>query len=261
MNKEIDENEYGAVRISSDENFEFPINTLYSISDVKKIKKCVNELLKDIDQKNENGDNELKIFMQIYVKLAKLISYDYDALSENNDDSAGIIKDPYVNYTCRNLVGGLLQGKCVCSGYAEILRNILACRGIECRLMGAQGHAYNQVKIKGKWYYVDLTNDAYNICEGNDLKWCLHGETNFLKDWGERYHKNLPCYIAEKADEDYPADELEKIYREVLSEYEEKESNLKLRQIFAECYDLRIEDIALPKEKEVKEERIYGDTK
>ena len=68
-----------------------------------------NELLTDIEQKNENGDNELIIFMQIYIKLAKLISYDNDALSEINDDSAEIIKDPYVNYTCRNLVGGLLQ--------------------------------------------------------------------------------------------------------------------------------------------------------
>ena len=54
--------------------------------------------------------------MKIYTKLGKLIQYDNKAADENYSGEK--------KYTSRNLVGGLLYGKCVC---ARICRNIKKC--------------------------------------------------------------------------------------------------------------------------------------
>ena len=56
-------------------------------------------------------------------------------------------------------------------GYAEILRNVLALKGIECRYVAGtekdsnDAHAWNQVKIGEHWFNVDLTWDRDKIKE------------------------------------------------------------------------------------------------
>ena len=64
-------------------------------------------------------------------------------------------------------------------GYAEILRNVLACRGIKCIILGSDTHAYNQVNIGGKWYYVDLTLDRDSIKNKQVLRYCLLSKKEF----------------------------------------------------------------------------------
>ncbi len=60
----------------------------------------------------------------------------------------------------------LVQKKAVCQGYAVLLYRLLLMVGIECRIvighLGTKPHAWNIVKIDGKWYYVDATMDASN---------------------------------------------------------------------------------------------------
>ena len=212
LDEDIDEEKYGAIKVWPKENIDMEMHTLYSIEDFKKIRKNIKFLLEDVEP--NNGENELKVFMQIYIMLAKIISYDEEAA--NNKDNFEL------KYTSRNLVGGILKEKCLCSGYAEILRNFLACRNIKCKIIHAKGHTYNQVKINNKWYYVDLTNDVDNIINGVNLEWCLKGKESF-KDMEEEMHIDLPYQIIEKAEEDYPEDEIEEIYREMLMEQEESE--------------------------------------
>lgn len=254
LDKEIDE--YGAIRISPEENSELTNNILYSIEDFKKIKQVINKLLEDVDQREDNGNNELKIFMQVYVKLAKLISYDYEAYNSDKSVSDLLIKDPSKYYTSRNLIGGLLQGKSICSGYAEILRNVLACRSIECRYISGEGHVYNQVKINGKWYYIDLTFDSEQVVKGEKLKWCLKGERNFKQGFSD-IHTNLPNMIADKAEEDFPEDKIDKVYKETLKQYEENSSfELLLREISNSDFIIRTsKEEAM--DREIRREKAY----
>ena len=59
--------------------------------------------------------------------------------------------------------GVLVHGKAVCNGYAEAMTLLLNCVDVENEIMTgyADGelHAWNRVKLDGKWYQVDATWD------------------------------------------------------------------------------------------------------
>ena len=85
-------------------------------------------------------------------------------------------------------------------GYAEILRNVLACRGIKCIIVGADTHEFNQVNIGGKWYYVDLTWDMENINKKDVLRYCLLSQKEFENN---RHHKPYRLNFIHPSDESY----------------------------------------------------------
>ena len=116
ISEEIDEENVGAVLIIPKENnYEFS-HTLYDIVTYKLIKERVREILKDVEELNSNRDNEFEIFMKIYIKLGKLIAYNHEQANTHN---SGVER-----YNSSNLIGGLLEGKCVC---ARIFRNTQKC--------------------------------------------------------------------------------------------------------------------------------------
>jgi hypothetical protein len=113
------------------------------------------------------------------------------------------------------LIGGLLQGESVCEGYAEIIRNVLACRGIESRCIYSASHAYNQVKINGKWYYCDLTWDRDNIFNRRNLRYCLLSEERMRKN-----HNTSIGQVVEESPETYPQEIIQKKAIEIQQSYE-----------------------------------------
>lgn len=69
--------------------------------------------------------------------------------------------------------GALINGKCVCQGYAEAYKRILDSLGIQCEIIcgkirgSAEHHAWNIVSFDGKeFYHVDVTWDS----DGNGKK-------------------------------------------------------------------------------------------
>ena len=62
----------------------------------------INSVLENVDYVNESRDNELEVFMQIYVMLGKLIKYDQEINELDNRKN----KDFYLAH---NLIGGLLK--------------------------------------------------------------------------------------------------------------------------------------------------------
>lgn len=64
-----------------------------------------------------------------------------------------------------NEYGAIVDGEAVCQGYAyafkaivdELVRQTGA--DIECRYVQGGGHAWNQVKLNGNWYHIDVTWD------------------------------------------------------------------------------------------------------
>ena len=150
----------------------------YTIDEYVELREKIDDILTDIDM----SAPEIEKFLTIYKKLGKSIIYARDADGEPSDEDEA-----------HNLKGGLLDGKCVCEGYALILKQVLRCAGIECRYVEDEvdkdvndpknndaRHAWNQVKIDGEWYNCDLTWDAGSIVYENDLDYCLQSDEDFI---------------------------------------------------------------------------------
>lgn len=74
-----------------------------------------------------------------------------------------------------------LKGIAVCDGYAGAFKYIMDYYGIPCKNIGGGGHAWNLVKIGGKWYHVDVTfNDPVAPSYNGKLVGGRYAETTFL---------------------------------------------------------------------------------
>ena len=60
-----------------------------------------------------------------------------------------------------DMYGALVKHSCVCQGYAETMFYLLREAGLSCAIAssGNINHAWNIVKIHGKWYHIDATWD------------------------------------------------------------------------------------------------------
>lgn len=159
----------------------------YSLDDMIQIKRKISEIVNDIPQDIDNPDKEKKIFTYLYTKLAFLIKYDEFAASTVGLGGYNREMSETLRTNASNLIGGLLHGKSMCGGYSEILRNILSEVGIDCIYVSGEGkdklgnHAWNQVKLDGKWYNVDLTNDRDNIINNSKCQYFLKSNIDFQR--------------------------------------------------------------------------------
>lgn len=178
------------VQISDGHNTEKQQGEPYTREEYEKVRSEISKIISQIEFPEEDDPNkEKKIFAQVYKVLGQKIDYDYNAISEEEKNNEKL------QITCRNLLGGLLEHKCVCAGYADILRNVLACAGVYSEYVGAMpdfengvtlnlkdpgGHAWNLVMLDGQKYWTDLTWDANNIKTGRyPLKYCLKSTQEF----------------------------------------------------------------------------------
>ena len=179
---------YGASRHTNPTEYKNKINyDLYTIDDLIEIKTKINDLKQNITIPPKDDTNkEKKIYSQIVTQLSKMIEYDYyeyyvdSTRNEKNkeveqkeiateyekitgkswDEYYGNNKDRNkleAQLQAGNLLG-LLSGKAVCRGNAEIIRNIVAEFGIEATVILGAKHAWNQVKLDGQWYDDDFTS-------------------------------------------------------------------------------------------------------
>ncbi|MBQ8299655.1 MAG: lasso peptide biosynthesis protein [Clostridia bacterium] len=143
----------------------------YTRQEYIEVRKKIDEILDGVPKTEEgNVESEIEAFTEIYKRLSRMMTYDKDAIDDDNRYNLMLAR------RARDLVGGLLNGTCVCLGYARILHEVLACAGIESSIItgmkadGTVGHAWNQVKIGGISFNVDLTNDRNKVVErGDDL--------------------------------------------------------------------------------------------
>lgn len=113
-------------------------------SQTKKVNTTVKKLAKKIMKKKKSVYNRIRLAHDTVVDMVK---YDNRKVCY------------YSAY------GGLCKGKTVCNGYALIMYKLLNEMGIPCKFITGwtygKGslHAWNIVKIKGRWYNLDATFD------------------------------------------------------------------------------------------------------
>lgn len=104
-------------------------------------------------------NSELDASMTDYEKIKALHDYiivhtEYDKVNLDNNTI------PDIDYTAK---GVFTNGIAVCRGYAEAFQLLMQKIGIESKILTGwakdTSHAWNVVKLNGKWYHVDTTFD------------------------------------------------------------------------------------------------------
>ena len=189
-----------------------PIQGLpYDIKTYKLIRQEIEQMFGNTDL---NEDKNM-IFFQIIKKICQNVAYDSDATASTYAKNAG-----KKVFTSRNLEGALLDNKCVCAGYSELVVNLCAEFGIDAISVCGQNHAWNQVKLNEKWYNLDVTWNRDRIkdycSDKKDIgipKWFLKSDSEFRKD-----NKHIPYNISKQSyvcDTSFPIEELESVLRPV----------------------------------------------
>ena len=96
--------------------------------------------------------SEYEMVKAIHDYIVNNTQYDYDRLLNGT-----------VPEVSHSPLGVLQYGVAVCQGYAYAFELLCDLSGIECDFVGGVagggGHAWNQVKVDGKWYNIDVTWD------------------------------------------------------------------------------------------------------
>lgn len=130
----------------------------YKVKVYKKTQKNrVKQIIKTAVKKNMSNYDKVKA---VHDWMIQHVKYDYYRLL------SGTI--PNVSHTAK---GALLRKVAVCDGYAHAYKKVMDQLKIPCRFVvgrsGGVGHAWNMVKLGGKWYHVDVTFDDPIINDTN----------------------------------------------------------------------------------------------
>lgn len=112
-----------------------------------KAKEIINEVITE-------GMSPYDMELAIHDRLVWDITYDEEDLNAISEPSEHN-RDPY---------GALIEGSCICAGYATSFQMFMDMLGIQCRTIHAKAHdgaehAWNMVCFDGNWYHVDVTWD------------------------------------------------------------------------------------------------------
>lgn len=129
----------------------------------------------------KGNDKEKIMFCILCKRISESVTYDLDA--ENSFFERAGHEYHFNNVT--NEIVGLIDGRCVCRGYAGIVRDGCAVLGIDSIVIyGGNGnfcHAWNQVKLDEKWYNVDMDLEASRILKNKDTRFFLTSNEDFYR--------------------------------------------------------------------------------
>lgn len=129
------------------------------------------KLIKQLEILTSNilpNDTEIEKFAKITTSIRKNIKYAHTKTGKLGRN----IGETW------NLIEGLLKGKCVCCGYAQITKLSLNMHNIDCEIVKStisptSGHAWNQVKLNDIWYHWDMTNVKSDTLTSLTMGKCL----------------------------------------------------------------------------------------
>lgn len=142
---------YRKIQKKGNENNSSYSADVYSIEEYRQILTELHDIVHEIKE----DDSDEKKVEKIFKNIAKKIRYDKKAAKDNTDYAEEEV------YSSRSMKNGLIRGKAVCVGYAEIMRNACALMGIDAVVVGDDKHAWIKAKIDGEWYNFDPTSELY----------------------------------------------------------------------------------------------------
>ena len=181
---------------------EYHLDFDYSPSETEKISRYLEDVADDIISKVINDhQSEYDKFLALHDYLKTNVEYDYE--------SYHIIKS-YRGLSMRkksvieaaNIIGPLLNKKCVCEGFAKAYKYLCDKIGLECwvvvgtSIVHRESHAWNIVCINGYYHHVDVTWDVQDV-DSSDFPnygyFCL-SDDEISKDhkWERRYYPAAP---------------------------------------------------------------------
>lgn len=118
-------------------------------------------------------------YSAIYRYVTSHVAYDYAGLEayewqEYNVGQPNVDRSYFGIYTA---YAAMIKGKSVCQGYATMFYAMCRWAGLPVRVVTGSNHAWNIVKVEGRWYNVDSTWDDEN--GENQWDWFLLGSDNF----------------------------------------------------------------------------------
>ena len=126
----------------------YGVSYLSSLEQEEKVDEEVSNLLKSLDLSNKTDYQKVKA---IYDYICSNVTYDHDNL---NDESYSL---KYTAYAA------LINKTAVCQGYASLFYRLALDAGVDTRVISGEAggpHAWNIVKLNGKYYNLDSTWDA-----------------------------------------------------------------------------------------------------
>ena len=129
-------------------NIFYDVSYLSSLEQEEKVDEEVSNLLKSLDLSNKTDYQKVKA---IYDYICSNVTYDHDNL---NDKSYSL---KYTAYAA------LINKIAVCQGYASLFYRLALDAGVDTRVISGEAggpHAWNIVKLNGKYYNLDSTWDA-----------------------------------------------------------------------------------------------------
>lgn len=144
----------------------------------KKVDTMIKSVLKSLKLEGKSDYTKVKA---IHDYIIKRVSYDFTL-------------EKYSAYNA------LIDKSSVCQGYASLAYRMFTEAGIKCRIIGADSHLWNIVKVDGKWYNIDLTWDDPNTSKGPQVKY-----TYFLKNSkGFKDHTGYDKIMTKEFKKKYP---------------------------------------------------------
>lgn len=151
--------------------FTFNLRYASTAAQEKKVDAAVKKLLTKLNLKKDS--DAVKVH-KIYNYICDNITYDHAGLSKGED-------------SCHSAYAALVRKKAVCQGYSTLLCRLLSECGVSCRYVAGTGygsgssgaHAWNLVKLGGKYYNADATWDASLRQSGRFFQYYLRSDANF----------------------------------------------------------------------------------
>ena len=119
------------------------------------LQKFAQKLMEKIANSNKTNS---QISQAEYYSLVNILNFLPELKENNTQTKRGYV--PSVSHTAK---GALLKKVAVCDGYSHAFQMVMRKLKIPCRFVtgssGSVGHAWNMVKLSGKWYHIDVTFD------------------------------------------------------------------------------------------------------
>ena len=166
--------------------FEISLEYLSTASEEARVPARVTDIVNSLGVKNMS---DYDAYTKIYDYVTSNVSYDWDGY--HNGD-----------LRCHAAYPALFEGTAVCQGFATMYYALCWEAGLPVRIITSYNHAWNIVKLKDIWYYVDSTWDDENS-KGN-WQWYLLGQNNFTGNTPDSSHDNEDEYLTAEFQSKYP---------------------------------------------------------